>query len=107
MYNVHRRARVIQREFYTTSAASNDKDNEKQDVDGGEAKRNQDETSANMQDNEEALMQQMLGFSSFDTTKGKAVADKPDGCVDIVKRQTYRQYMNRKGGFNRPLDKVD
>ena len=53
-------------------------------------------------------MIQMMGFSGFDTTKGK---DHKDGSVKAhaastqVKRK-YRQYMNRRGGFNRPLDKV-
>jgi len=27
--------------------------------------------------------------------------------VDVKKARVYRQYMNRRGGFNKPLDKVD
>ena len=53
-------------------------------------------------------MIQLMGFSGFDTTKGKAHCDgsvKAHGSSIQVKRK-YRQYMNRRGGFNRPLDKV-
>ena len=44
----------------------------------------------------------MMGFSRFTTTKGKKHVDY--GGVHLIKRRTYRQYMNRPGGFNRPLD---
>ena len=53
-------------------------------------------------------MIQLMGFSGFDTSKGKAHTDgavKAHGSSIQVKRK-YRQYMNRRGGFNRPLDKV-
>uniref|UniRef100_A0A3Q3WP37 U4/U6.U5 small nuclear ribonucleoprotein 27 kDa protein n=1 Tax=Mola mola TaxID=94237 RepID=A0A3Q3WP37_MOLML len=54
---------------------------------------------------EEIEMMKMMGFGSFDTTKGK----KTDGAVNahavnVTMKRKYRQYMNRKGGFNRPLD---
>lgn len=52
------------------------------------------------------MMQKMLGFSNFDSTKGKQVPGNNVGAVHVVKKRRYRQYMNRKGGFNRPLDKV-
>lgn len=55
---------------------------------------------------EEKEMAKLLGFSSFDTTKGKKVPGNQVGAVRVVKKRRYRQYMNRKGGFNRPLDKV-
>lgn len=52
-------------------------------------------------------MKKLLGFTSFDTTKGKQVpGNNKIGAVHVVKKRRYRQYMNRKGGFNRPLDKV-
>jgi U4/U6.U5 tri-snRNP-associated protein 3 len=42
--------------------------------------------------------------------KGKPVEDNHvgagTGAVSKHKARKYRQYMNRKGGFNRPLDKV-
>ncbi|XP_061585779.1 U4/U6.U5 small nuclear ribonucleoprotein 27 kDa protein [Cololabis saira] len=54
---------------------------------------------------EEIEMMKLMGFGSFDTTKGK----KTDGSVNayainVSMKRKYRQYMNRKGGFNRPLD---
>ncbi|KAK5871621.1 hypothetical protein PBY51_004490 [Eleginops maclovinus] len=54
---------------------------------------------------EEIEMMKLMGFGSFDSTKGK----KTDGSVNAFAVNTsmkrkYRQYMNRKGGFNRPLD---
>ncbi|VDN06746.1 unnamed protein product [Thelazia callipaeda] len=51
-------------------------------------------------------MLKMMGFATFDTTKNKRVAGNSDGAVSINKPRRYRQYMNRKGGFNRPLDYV-
>eukprot|EP00397_Hematodinium_sp_SG-2012_P055305 GEMP01067402.1.p1 GENE.GEMP01067402.1~~GEMP01067402.1.p1 ORF type:complete len:137 (+),score=39.63 GEMP01067402.1:59-469(+) len=53
---------------------------------------------------DEVLMSKIMGFASFDTSKGK---DHSDTSLDGVKKTTrrqYRQYMNRRGGFNRPLD---
>ena len=56
-------------------------------------------------------MMQMMGFGGFGTTKGKAVADNQSsaarGAASKNKGRKYRQYMNRKGGFNRPLDKMN
>ncbi|MCJ8747127.1 hypothetical protein PDJAM_G00149900 [Pangasius djambal] len=54
---------------------------------------------------EEIEMMKLMGFGSFDSTKGKKV----DGSVNayatnVTQKRKYRQYMNRKGGFNRPLD---
>jgi len=52
-------------------------------------------------------MAAMMGFGGFETTKGKHVNGNEDaGATDIKKQRTWRQYMNRKGGFNRPLDKI-
>lgn len=57
---------------------------------------------------EEIAMMKMMGFSGFNTTKGKSVAGNATGdaagAVHKVVKRKYRQYMNRKGGFNRPLD---
>lgn len=60
------------------------------------------ETSREEQD----MMAKIMGFSDFDSTKGKKVPGNDVGAVHVVKKRRYRQYMNRKGGFNRPLDKV-
>ncbi|XP_067127397.1 U4/U6.U5 small nuclear ribonucleoprotein 27 kDa protein [Centruroides vittatus] len=55
---------------------------------------------------EEQDMIRMMGFSSFDSTKGKHVKGNGIYSVHIIHKRKYRQYMNRKGGFNRPLDFV-
>jgi U4/U6.U5 tri-snRNP-associated protein 3 len=51
-------------------------------------------------------MQAMMGFGSFGTTKGKKIAGNNVGAVRKEKKTEYRQYMNRVGGFNRPLDQI-
>jgi len=56
-------------------------------------------------DEEEDEMRKLLGFGGFNTTKGKEVADNHAGAVAAHSHRQYRQYMNRKTGFNRPLDK--
>ncbi len=59
---------------------------------------------------EEEQMNLFMGFGDFSTTKGKAVKDNHTtsarGAVAKNKARKYRQYMNRKGGFNRPLDNL-
>lgn len=60
--------------------------------------------SAGLQDHptEELDMAAMMGFSSFGSTKQKKVG--PDvGAVAKKKQANFRQYMNRKNGFNRSL----
>lgn len=51
-------------------------------------------------------MMKIMGFGGFDTTKNKKVTDNVHGDVHVLVKRKYRQYMNRKGGFNRPLDAV-
>lgn len=57
---------------------------------------------------DDAAMMAMMGFSSFDSTKGQVVADNQSGPAKGAARQVlqrrYRQYMNRRGGFARRLD---
>ncbi|XP_022920059.1 U4/U6.U5 small nuclear ribonucleoprotein 27 kDa protein [Onthophagus taurus] len=55
---------------------------------------------------DEQEMMKMMGFCSFDSTKGKKVEGNDVGDVHVILKRKYRQYMNRKGGFNRPLDFV-
>jgi len=55
---------------------------------------------------EEAAMMAMMGVASFGSTKGKQVTGNQEGGVGVKKVRTWRQYMNRRGGFNRPLDKI-
>ena len=52
---------------------------------------------------EEPPLLQLMGLSRFSSTKGKKHVDY--GGVETHKTtRKYRQYMNRPGGFNRPLD---
>ncbi|SMR46845.1 unnamed protein product [Zymoseptoria tritici ST99CH_3D1] len=53
----------------------------------------------------EAEMARVMGFKAFRTTQNTKVPgnDKNYG-VHKNKKAEYRQYMNRVGGFNRPLD---
>ncbi|KAI6028619.1 hypothetical protein F5J12DRAFT_903569 [Pisolithus orientalis] len=51
-------------------------------------------------------MMAAMGLSSFGSTKGKHVEGNQEGSVNVKKIRTWRQYMNRRGGFNRPLDKI-
>lgn len=57
---------------------------------------------------EDELMRMMQLPTRFDTTAGKAVDDPRAKLEGVAKKRTrrYRQYMNRKGGFNRPLDAI-
>uniref|UniRef100_A0A1Y1N9H7 U4/U6.U5 small nuclear ribonucleoprotein 27 kDa protein n=1 Tax=Photinus pyralis TaxID=7054 RepID=A0A1Y1N9H7_PHOPY len=55
---------------------------------------------------DEQDMLRMMGFCNFDTTKNKKVDGNDVGGVHVILKRKYRQYMNRKGGFNRPLDFV-
>lgn len=60
---------------------------------------------------EEMSLESLLGFGSFGSTAGKPVEDNQTtaakGAVAKVVTKSFRQYMNRKGGFNRPLDKLN
>ena len=56
-------------------------------------------------DPEEAEMMALMGFGGFGTTQGKQVEDANANVSAVHKKTTRRarQYMNRPGGFNRPL----
>ncbi|KAI1111967.1 hypothetical protein F5Y14DRAFT_453560 [Nemania sp. NC0429] len=56
-----------------------------------------------VEDDEMGAMQAMMGFGGFGSTKGQKVAGNNAGGVYKAKKTEYRQYMNRIGGFNRPL----
>lgn len=54
------------------------------------------------------LMHRTMGFKGFDTSKLK---DHNDSSVEGVfkyskMRRKYRQYLNRRGGYNKELDKM-
>jgi len=48
-------------------------------------------------------MRAMMGFGGFGSTKGTKIPGNNVGAVRKDKTTEYRQYMNRVGGFNRPL----
>ncbi|KAL3471793.1 hypothetical protein BJX99DRAFT_19064 [Aspergillus californicus] len=50
------------------------------------------------------LIRRSMGFAKFRTTKNTKVPGNNIYGVRKEKRTEYRQYMNREGGFNRPLD---
>ncbi|KAJ3977173.1 hypothetical protein EV361DRAFT_114164 [Lentinula raphanica] len=57
-------------------------------------------------EDDDTAMMAMMGMAGFGSTKGKHVEGNQEGAVNIKKTRTWRQYMNRRGGFNRPLDKI-
>ncbi|KAF6836327.1 U4/U6.U5 tri-snRNP-associated protein 3 [Colletotrichum musicola] len=63
----------------------------------------EDEPEIEVEDDGMAAMQAMMGFGGFGTTKNQKIAGNNVGAVRKEKKTEYRQYMNRQGGFNRPL----
>lgn len=55
------------------------------------------------EDPETAEMNRLMGFAGFSTTKNTKVKGNNVYGVAKEKKTEYRQYMNRVGGFNRPL----
>jgi U4/U6.U5 tri-snRNP-associated protein 3 len=55
------------------------------------------------EDEEDAMLRRMMGFVAFNTTHNKKVPGNQIYGVRKEKKTEYRQYMNRVGGFNRPL----
>mmetsp|Transcript_10746 Transcript_10746/g.14028 ORF Transcript_10746/g.14028 Transcript_10746/m.14028 type:complete len:275 (+) Transcript_10746:77-901(+) len=59
---------------------------------------------------EEEQMQRLMGFGGFSTSKGKKVEGNDTGAArgatGAKGTRVYRQYMNRRGGFNKALDPV-
>ena len=54
-------------------------------------------------DPEMAAMQMAMGFTGFKSTKNTKVKGNNVSGIRTEKKTEYRQYMNRVGGFNRPL----
>jgi U4/U6.U5 tri-snRNP-associated protein 3 len=61
----------------------------------------QPQVEINDDDDEETKMMKLMGFGGFDTTKNKKVSGADVSGAKIRKPIKYRQYMNRRGGFNR------
>lgn len=64
---------------------------------------NGDTTMVDGEIDEDALMRRLMGFSMFKSTKNTKVPGNQIYGVRKEKKTEYRQYMNRVGGFNRPL----
>jgi len=54
-------------------------------------------------DDVEATMLKTMGFAKFRSTQNTKVPGNNIYGVRKEKKTQYRQYMNRSGGFNRPL----
>jgi U4/U6.U5 tri-snRNP-associated protein 3 len=77
----------------------------KEEEEEKEEEKEEDEEKTQEQLEEEEMMRKVMGFTHFNTTKGKHVPGI-EGAVKIGKPKRYRQYMNRRGGFNRQLDPI-
>jgi|EP01049_Picozoa_sp_SAG25_P004552 U4/U6.U5 tri-snRNP-associated protein 3 len=64
--------------------------------------------AANDEDAAQIAMMKAMGLPvGFDTTQGKPVSGNEfNEAVRIKQKRVYRQYMNRRGGFNKPLQSV-
>ncbi|KAJ6653269.1 hypothetical protein lerEdw1_009433 [Lerista edwardsae] len=82
------------------------RDDEKKEVKDSKGKEHQiTEEDLEGKTEEEIEMMKTMGFATFDTTKGKKVDGSVNAyAINVSQKRKYRQYMNRKGGFNRPLD---
>uniref|UniRef100_A0A6I8MZP8 U4/U6.U5 small nuclear ribonucleoprotein 27 kDa protein n=1 Tax=Ornithorhynchus anatinus TaxID=9258 RepID=A0A6I8MZP8_ORNAN len=104
-----RRSRSPRRHRSSSPSPSRPKDrrdDEKKDAKDGKGKERQiTEEDLEGKTEEEIEMMKLMGFASFDTTKGKKVGGSVNAyAINVSQKRKYRQYMNRKGGFNRPLD---
>lgn len=58
-----------------------------------------------MDPEQQRAMMEMLGLPvGFESTQGKKVEGGDVSAAKVVKERKFRQYMNRFGGFSRPLD---
>lgn len=76
----------------------------KQAASKSEASRDVQMGNGHEDEDSEAEMARVMGFKDFRTTKNtKVPGNDKNYAVHKVKKAEYRQYMNRVGGFNRPL----
>ncbi|KAI9641388.1 hypothetical protein NHQ30_010190 [Ciborinia camelliae] len=98
------------------SHTSTGQDHDRMDIDGGNKKKKKPQPKKKIEEEEDedddeivieddgmAAMQAMMGFGGFGTTQNKKVPGNNVSAVRKEKKTEYRQYMNRVGGFNRPL----
>ncbi|EPX73707.1 U4/U6 X U5 tri-snRNP complex subunit [Schizosaccharomyces octosporus yFS286] len=86
-----------------SSGNGNGKEQNLKKEEGGRGEEEEEEVIVQEELNPMEDMQSMMGFSGFGTTTGKKHGDVGD--VFKQKKAKYRQYMNRPGGFNRPLER--
>ncbi|KAH9217547.1 hypothetical protein DL95DRAFT_423911 [Leptodontidium sp. 2 PMI_412] len=102
---------------FKVNTATNEQDHERMEVDreaqaqpakkGKKGKKAakpvEDDDDLIVEDDGMDAMQAMMGFGGFGTTHQQKVAGNDIYAVRKEKKTEYRQYMNRVGGFNRPL----
>lgn len=86
------------------------KKNEKIDKNGPEIEQKIGSEKCNSKDissiSESELIKEMFGIEKFETSKNKSHSASSLSGFNAKSRRKYRQYMNRSGGFNRPLSPV-
>merc|ERR1712048_198279 len=90
----------------TYSWKPNPKLNRKDGYQKSGPRRKKNEPEEEQDDEETRKMKMMMGIEGFDTSKDKKHAGPKGYVAKVQKPARYRQYMNRRGGFNRPLDYV-
>lgn len=81
-------------------------DTNKRDDSNSSSSSSDDEEEEENQMTEEQMLQKLMGFEGFSTSKGKDHTASSMYGVNKKTKRKFRQYMNRKGGFNRPLSPV-
>ncbi|XP_076007297.1 U4/U6.U5 small nuclear ribonucleoprotein 27 kDa protein [Genypterus blacodes] len=100
-----RRSRSPRRPRSSSQSPSRQKDDRKEGKDKQAKTIQISEEDMEGKTEEEIEMMKLMGFGSFNTTKGRKTAGSGNAhAVNVTMKRKYRQYMNRKGGFNRPLD---
>ncbi|PWN99475.1 hypothetical protein FA09DRAFT_337595 [Tilletiopsis washingtonensis] len=98
-----------ERDDYREEHAAHDEEGPSERASGkgrAEKKQEEEEEEEEVQGEDDAAMMAMMGFGNFGTTKNKKVEGNAEGFAEVRKERTWRQYMNRVGGFNRPLDHI-
>lgn len=75
----------------------------------GKNKKLKNKTIKVIQTEEEIRLKELIGFNCFLSTKNKSHVDTDVSGVFLGKKVKTKcsQYMNRRFGFNRPLDKIN
>lgn len=88
---------------YHDDRRDDDRSNGGRDDDDNDAEPMDEDDDFEVEDDGMGDMAAMMGFGGFGSTKGKKVVGNNVGAIRKEKKTEYRQYMNRVGGFNRPL----